>query len=91
MDLTFPPEVVALAARVTEYARTREAFGQRLGHHGGVSFMLADNLVDIHTTRLAIQHCFTVGRSVVGSCKRRPGSKGKGRAYARRLNRHARV
>jgi acyl-CoA dehydrogenase len=40
-----------------EYARNRHAFGARLGAHEGVSFMLADNAMDIHSTRLAIQHC----------------------------------
>ena len=38
----------------TEYARTRTAFGLPLGAHEGVSFMLADNAMDIHTARLAI-------------------------------------
>ncbi len=41
----------------TDYARRRKAFGSRLGDHEGVSFMLADNALDIHSTRLAIQHC----------------------------------
>lgn len=41
----------------TDYARRRKAFGTRLGDHEGVSFMLADNALDIHSTRLAIQHC----------------------------------
>ena len=40
-----------------DYARKRQAFGRKLGEHEGVSFMLADNLMDIHTTRLAVQHC----------------------------------
>ncbi len=40
-----------------DYARKRQAFGHKLGEHEGVSFMLADNLMDIHTTRLAVQHC----------------------------------
>ena len=39
------------------YARTREAFGKTLGEHEGVGFMLADNELDLHTTRLAIWHC----------------------------------
>jgi alkylation response protein AidB-like acyl-CoA dehydrogenase len=39
------------------YARERHAFGASLGAHEGVSFMLADNAMDIHVTRLAIQHC----------------------------------
>jgi acyl-CoA dehydrogenase len=41
----------------TEYARTREAFGKKLGEHQGVSFMLADNEMDIHTARLVIWRC----------------------------------
>ena len=39
------------------YARERQAFGQTLGHHEGVSFMLADNVMDMHQARLAIRHC----------------------------------
>ncbi|MGD0185587.1 MAG: acyl-CoA dehydrogenase family protein [Roseiarcus sp.] len=38
------------------YARRREAFGQRLGSHEGVGFMLADNEMDIRTARLMIWH-----------------------------------
>ncbi len=41
----------------TEYARHRQSFGKRLGDHQGVSFMLADNAMDIHTARLAIWQC----------------------------------
>src|SRR5215471_59545 len=40
----------------TDYARTREAFGKKLGEHEGVSFMLADNAMDIHLARLSIWH-----------------------------------
>ncbi len=40
-----------------EYARTRMAFGQPIGAHEGVSFMLADNLMDMHVSRLSIHHC----------------------------------
>lgn len=40
----------------TDYARNRMAFGKTLGEHEGVSFMLADNLMDMHTARLAIWH-----------------------------------
>ena len=40
----------------TDYARKREAFGKKLGEHEGVSFMLADNLMDIHLARLSIWH-----------------------------------
>ncbi len=39
------------------YARERVAFGKKLGEHEGVSFMLADNAMDIHMARLAIWHC----------------------------------
>ena len=41
----------------TDYARKRMSFGKPLGEHEGVSFMLADNLMDMHTSRLAIWHC----------------------------------
>lgn len=40
----------------TEYARRRTAFGKPLGAHEGVSFMLADNEMDIHTAHLTILH-----------------------------------
>ena len=40
-----------------DYARTRQAFGTRLGDHEGVGFMLADNEMDMHTARLSIWHC----------------------------------
>lgn len=40
-----------------DYARKREAFGKPLGAHEGVGFMLADNEMDMHATRLAIWHC----------------------------------
>jgi len=39
------------------YARNRESFGRLLGDHQGVGFMLADNEMDMLTTRLAILHC----------------------------------
>lgn len=38
------------------YARSRTAFGKKLGEHEGVSFMLADNEMDIHVARLALWH-----------------------------------
>src|SRR5271165_151186 len=38
------------------YAQTREVFGQKLGQHEGVGFMLADNEVDIRLSRLSIWH-----------------------------------
>jgi len=41
----------------TEYARTRSSFGKTLGEHQGVSFMLADNLLDMHVARLSIWQC----------------------------------
>ncbi|MDB5817780.1 MAG: acyl-CoA dehydrogenase [Rhizobacter sp.] len=39
------------------YARQRHAFGQPLAAHEGVSFMLADNEMDLHISRLTIWHC----------------------------------
>lgn len=39
-----------------EYARHRQAFGKALGAHEGVSFMLADNEMDLQTARLHIWH-----------------------------------
>ncbi|WP_333707007.1 acyl-CoA dehydrogenase [Ottowia beijingensis] len=39
-----------------EYARKRQAFGKPLAEHEGVSFMLADNDMDLHTARLHIWH-----------------------------------
>lgn len=41
----------------SQYARERHAFGKALGEHEGVGFMLADNEMELHTTRLAIWHC----------------------------------
>jgi len=41
----------------SEHARIRMAFGKPLGAHEGVSFMLADNVMDMHVSRLAIRHC----------------------------------
>jgi len=38
------------------YARERQAFGKPLGQHQGVSFMLADNDMDLQTARLHIWH-----------------------------------
>ncbi|HKY90077.1 MAG TPA: acyl-CoA dehydrogenase family protein, partial [Nevskiaceae bacterium] len=40
----------------TDYARRRQSFGKRLGDHEGVGFMLADNEMDLLTTRLTIFH-----------------------------------
>jgi acyl-CoA dehydrogenase len=39
-----------------EHARRREAFGRRTIEHEGVGFMLADNEIDLHQSRLAIWH-----------------------------------
>ena len=39
-----------------DYARTRHAFGKPIGEHEGVGFQLADNVMDMHTSRLAIWH-----------------------------------
>ena len=38
------------------YAKKREAFGKVLGEHEGVGFMLADNDMDLQTSRLNIWH-----------------------------------
>jgi acyl-CoA dehydrogenase len=37
-----------------DYARNRQAFGKPLGEHQGVGFMLADNEMDLHMSRLSI-------------------------------------
>lgn len=39
-----------------EHARKRHAFGRILGEHEGVSFMLADNEMDLQTARLHVWH-----------------------------------
>ncbi|MEG1038379.1 MAG: acyl-CoA dehydrogenase family protein [Pseudomonas sp.] len=39
------------------YASQRQSFGKTLGEHQGVGFMLADNEMDLHSTRLTIWHC----------------------------------
>ncbi|HJU18122.1 MAG TPA: acyl-CoA dehydrogenase family protein [Stellaceae bacterium] len=39
-----------------DYARRRSAFGKPLGEHEGVGFMLADNEMDLHASRLVIWH-----------------------------------
>jgi acyl-CoA dehydrogenase len=39
-----------------DYARRRTAFGKPLGEHEGIGFMLADNEMDLHTSRLVIWH-----------------------------------
>lgn len=40
-----------------DYAARREAFGVPLAQHEGVGFMLADNAIDLHMTRLGVRHC----------------------------------
>jgi len=40
-----------------DYARNRHAFGKPIGQHEGVGFMLADNEMDMHVSRLTILHC----------------------------------
>jgi acyl-CoA dehydrogenase len=42
------------------YVAQRQAFGQTLGRHEGVGFMLADNDMDLHQSRLVIWHCASV-------------------------------
>jgi acyl-CoA dehydrogenase len=39
-----------------DYARQRTAFGKPIGEHEGVGFMLADNEIDLHQSRLVIWH-----------------------------------
>src|SRR5690606_7667631 len=39
-----------------EYATRRTAFGKPIAEHEGVGFMLADNEIDLHQSRLAIWH-----------------------------------
>ena len=39
-----------------DYARKRSAFGRLIGEHEGVSFQLADNMMDLHHCRLAVRH-----------------------------------
>ena len=39
-----------------DHARRRTAFGKPLGEHEGVGFMLADNEMDLKTSRLVIWH-----------------------------------
>ena len=43
-------------AIAVEYARRRHSFGRTIGEHQGVGFMLADNEIDLHLSRLAIWH-----------------------------------
>lgn len=40
-----------------DYATRRTAFGSPLVEHEGVGFQLADNEIDLYTTRLAVRHC----------------------------------
>lgn len=40
-----------------DYAKHRKAFGKTLGEHEGVSFQLADNVMDMHTAQLVIWRC----------------------------------
>lgn len=43
-------------AIAAEYAGRRHSFGRTIGEHQGVGFMLADNAIDLHLSRLAIWH-----------------------------------
>jgi alkylation response protein AidB-like acyl-CoA dehydrogenase len=40
-----------------EYARERETFGKPLADRQAIQWMIADSLVDIHTSRLAVYEC----------------------------------
>ena len=39
------------------YASRRQAFGKTIGEHEGIGFMLADNEIDLHLSRLVVWHC----------------------------------
>ena len=58
--LTHCMRFLGLARRAQDiavaYAAHREAFGRKLADHEGVGFMLADNDMDIRTSRLTIWH-----------------------------------
>jgi acyl-CoA dehydrogenase len=43
-------------AIAAEHAGRRHSFGRTIGEHQGVGFMLADNAIDLHLSRLAIWH-----------------------------------
>ena len=43
-------------AIAAEHAGRRHSFGRAIGEHQGVGFMLADNAIDLHLSRLAIWH-----------------------------------
>lgn len=50
-----------------EHARTRTAFGQPIGEHQGVSFMLAQNEIDLKVCRLLTwQTCWLMDQGVKG-------------------------
>lgn len=50
-----------------QHARTRTGFGQPLGHHQGVSFMLADNEIALQQCRLGIWWaCWTLDTGAKG-------------------------
>ncbi|MDF3075573.1 MAG: acyl-CoA dehydrogenase [Alphaproteobacteria bacterium] len=44
-------------AVAVDYAKRRQSFGQRIGDHQGVGFMLADNEIELNLCRLSIWHC----------------------------------
>ena len=43
-------------AIAAEYAGRRHSFGRTIGEHQGVGFMLADNEIDLHLSRLTVWH-----------------------------------
>ena len=52
------------------YAARRTAFGKRLGEHEGVGFQLADNEMDLHTSRLVLRHAaWTLDQGERGSAE----------------------
>jgi acyl-CoA dehydrogenase len=50
-----------------DHAGTRTAFGKPIGEHQGVSFMLAENEIDLHVSRLLIwRTCWLMDQGVKG-------------------------
>ena len=71
----------------SDYARRRQVFGEALGNHEGVGFMLADNEMDIRMARLAIWHTAWVldqGRARRHRIRRRQGGMLRGDLARRR-------
>ena len=56
-------QAVLISPRVPK-AQKSELFGKALGEHEGVGFMLADNEIDLHQSRLAIWRIRNYGRGL---------------------------